>query len=388
MTNSPLPRRIREIQPPVVPLVSALIARRPDTISLGQGVVRYGPPPEVGMGLPGFFDDPASHVYTPDWGRQDLVDALTEKLQAENGIDMAGRAVVVTAGANMGFLNSVLALTDPGDEVILFNPAYFNHEMAVRLAGCVPRLVETDGRMLPNVDAMVVAIGPRTRMVVTVSPNNPTGVTYPRSLLEQINAACAARGIVHVSDEAYEHFVYGEAEHYSPARERASAEHTIGLFSFSKSFGLASWRVGYMLVPERLFEPLMKVQDTNVICAPAISQHAARICLEVGSEYCRRHVAELARVRSLVLDELAALGERVTVPASDGAFYVYLRVNRDLDPFVLTERLILEHAVAVIPGSAFGSRECRLRVSYGALRPEAVREGIGRLVAGLEAVLG
>ena len=159
------------------------------------------------------------------------------------------------------------------------------------------------------------------------------------------------------------------------------------LYSFSKAYGLASWRVGYMVVPEHLFESVMKIQDTNVICAPAISQHAALACLQVGSAYCRGHLEEFAEVRQLVLDALHSLGDLVTVPMARGAFYVYVKVRRPIDSSDLVQRLIAEHKVAVIPGSAFGSADgCYLRVSYGALRPSRVREGIGRLVAGLEQI--
>ncbi|MFT5390986.1 MAG: aspartate/methionine/tyrosine aminotransferase [Gammaproteobacteria bacterium] len=379
-----LPTRIRAIQAPVVPIIAGLIAEHPGTISLGQGVVHYGPPAEAAQVFTSFMDEPRNHLYTPDWGMAPLVSALTEKLRADNGIDMSGKSVVVTAGANMGFLNSMLAITDPGDEVIILAPYYFNHEMAIRLAGCTPIIVSTTVDLTPDLKAIEAAIGPRTRAVVTVSPNNPTGVTYPPATLSAVNALCGSARIFHISDEAYEYFVYDDARHHSPASDSASAEHTVSLFSLSKSYGFAGWRVGYMVVPDALFEPVMKVQDTNVICAPVISQHAALTCLQAGREYSAGFMPELVEVRGLVLAALEGLGNLVTVPAANGAFYVYLRVNADLDAFELARRLIVEHQVAVIPGTAFGSHDgCYLRVSYGALKKQAVNEGIGRLVDGL-----
>lgn len=383
-----IPDRILGIQGPMVPIIADLIQKHPGTVSLGQGVVHYGPPPEVGRTIERFFDDPKNHLYTPDWGIPSLVESLAKKLTADNAIDLSDRSVIVTAGANMGFVNAVLALTDPGDEVILLAPFYFNHEMAIQLAGCVPRIVHTDQRLIPNLEAIDAAVNRKTRAVVTVSPNNPTGVTYPAATLRAVNDLCRERGIFHISDEAYEYFVYDDAEHYSPASGPGSSNHTVALYSLSKSYGFASWRVGYMVVPADLFDPVMKIQDTNVICAPAISQHAAVTCLEVGSAYCRGFLGELAAVRGLALDALQELGDAVTVPSSDGAFYVYLRVNRPLDPLELTRRLIAQHGVAVIPGSAFGSADqCYLRVSYGALKKDQVHEGIGRLVSGLRTII-
>ena len=382
--NGSIPERIRRIQDPVVPIVAAHIQANPGTISLGQGVVHYPPPQAVRTALETFYEQPAAHLYTPDWGYLPLVEALERKLASENGIDMERKRVVVTAGANMAFLNAVLAIADPGDEIVLLAPYYFNHEMAIQLASCVPVIVSTTGALTPDLEAIERAITPRTRAVVTVSPNNPTGVAYSREELVAVNRLCRDRGIYHVSDEAYEYFVYEDTEHYSPASAPESSAHTIALYSFSKSYGFASWRVGYMVVPEPLFESVMKIQDTNVICAPAVSQHAALACLEVGASYARGHLEELAEVRGLALEALGTLGDLVTIPSANGAFYVYLEVMRPLDPFDVVKRLIAEQKVAVIPGSAFGSGErCYLRVSYGALRPTQVQEGIGRLVEGL-----
>ena len=140
-----------------------------------------------------------------------------------------------------------------------------------------------------------------------------------------------------------------------------------------------------MVVPDVLFEPVMKVQDTNVICAPVVSQHAALACLEVGSAYPRSFLPGLEEVRSLALEGLRTLGDRVSLAKSDGALYIYLRFNRPFDSFEVCRALIRDHAVAVVPGSAFGSAdECYLRVSYGALDKASVAEGIGRLAEGLK----
>jgi aspartate/methionine/tyrosine aminotransferase len=168
-----------------------------------------------------------------------------------------------------------------------------------------------------------------------------------------------------------------------------AAEHTLSLFSLSKAYGFASWRVGGMAIPEQLLGAVRKVQDTNVICAPAISQWAALGALRAGRDWCRERVAELARTRELALGELEAVRGVCTVAPADGAFYLLLRVETGLRPMELVERLVREHGVAVIPGPAFGLEEgCHLRVSYGALRREAVAEGMGRLVRGLRAMAG
>ena len=132
------------------------------------------------------------------------------------------------------------------------------------------------------------AITPRTRAVVTVSPNNPTGAVYPESTLRAVNTLCRDRGIFHIHDEAYEYFTYGGAGHFSPGSLPEAAGHTISLFSLSKAYGMASWRIGYMVIPEVLAEAVNKIQDTILICPPAVSQHAAIAALEVGRSFAAR----------------------------------------------------------------------------------------------------
>ena len=381
--------RIRNVQPPVIPIIAELIRRNPGTISLGQGIVAYGPPAEALEALRTFGRTPADHRYGPVEGSPELVEAIRAKLAAENCIDVGPeRRIVVTAGGNMAFVNAMLAITDPGDEVILQTPFYFNHDMAVVLAGCRTVTVPTDERYQLRPDVIRAAITPRTRAVVTISPNNPSGAVYAEPALREVNTLCATHGLYHVHDEAYEYFTYDGARHFSPGSTPGSAPHTISLFSLSKTYGMASWRIGYMVIPEHLFEAVNKIQDTNLICPPAASQAVACAALGVGASYCRERVAELAGVRHLVLDALAGVADRCTVPQPDGAFYCLARVHTSMDPLALVERLIADHGVAAVPGSAFGLTDgCYLRVSYGALDKETVAEGISRLVKGLRALV-
>ena len=377
------------VQAPIIPILGELMRASPGTISLGQGVVSYGPPPEAVAALASFPACADDHRYGPVEGGETLVAALREKLAADNGIrpDPASR-VVVTAGGNRAFMNAVLAITDPGDEVILQAPYYFNHDMAIAMAGCQTVPVPTDADYQVQPEAIARAITPRTRAVVTISPNNPSGAVYPEPAIRAVNRLCADRGLYHVHDEAYEYFTYGDTRHFSPGGISGAAEHTISLFSMSKTFGMPSWRIGYMVIPARLFDAVNKIQDTILICPPLVSQHVALAALRVGSSYCREKVRELAAVRRLVLDALAPIADICTVPRPDGAFYCLVRVGARLEPLALVERLIREHRVAAVPGTAFGLDGCSLRVSYGALDAGSVAEGMDRLVAGLRAIVG
>ena len=381
--------RMDAVQAPVIPLVGEWIRQSPGTISLGQGTVAYGPPPEALAAIPEFLAQPGAHRYGPVEGIPELVEALERKLTAENGFDLSRSRVFVTAGGNLAFMNAVLAIADPGDEVILQAPFYFNHEMAVVMASCRPVVVATDARYQLRLDAIEAAITPRTRAIVTISPNNPTGAVHPAEDLAAVNALCAARGIWHINDEVYEYFTYGDATSSSPGAAPGADAHTISLYSMSKAYGFASWRIGYMVVPEALAGAVDKIQDTILICAPHISQAAAVGALRAGRAYCRPHVSTLAAVRSKVLARLEELGGLAEAPSADGAFYCFLRVRTSMDSMTLARRLIMEHKIATAPGAAFGLGDgCYLRLSYGALAPETVDEGMGRLIEGLRTIVG
>jgi aspartate/methionine/tyrosine aminotransferase len=381
---------MQAVQSPLISIVGELIRSNPGTISLGQGVVYYPPPPEAIAFLSKFLEEPENHKYKPVQGIAPLLSAIEAKLKAENGIEINGQnCIVVTAGSNMGFMNAILAITSPGDEIIIQTPYYFNHEMAITIASCRPVLVATDENYQLRPEAIAQAITEKTRAVVTISPNNPTGAVYSQEALREVNQICQDRGIYHISDEAYEYFTYNGVKHVSPGALPQSSEYTISLYSLSKAYGFASWRIGYMVIPEHLLSEVMKIQDTILICPPVISQYAALGALQAGVGYCKEKISAIASVRQLVLDALKRLEGLCTIAPADGAFYFLLKVHTKLDAFELVERLLREHRVAVMPGTTFGIDDgCYLRVAYGALQKETVAEGIERLVRGLQTILG
>jgi aspartate/methionine/tyrosine aminotransferase len=383
-------RRVAAVQTPVIPTVGRWIAETPGTISLGQGIVSYPPPPEALAAARDFGASPVEHRYGPVEGQPALIDALEAKLAAENGIRVRPDSrVVVTAGSNLAFMNALFAIVDHGDEVIIPVPYYFNHEMGVALAGATAVTVPTTADYQLDLDAMARARTSRTRAVVTVSPNNPTGAVYPEETLRALNDWCRAHGLFHIHDEAYEYFTYEEARHFSPGSIEGAGAHTISTFSFSKGFGMASWRVGYMVLPASLWDAVNKIQDTFLVCPPAISQQAALAALRVGPGYPRAGLNRLNRLRQAILRALREPGVPCDTPDAAGAFYYFTRVHAPMHPLALVERLVKEHGVAVMPGTAFGAAdECCLRVSYGMLDEPTAAEGMRRLTSGLRAIVG
>ncbi|MCE2696927.1 MAG: pyridoxal phosphate-dependent aminotransferase [Nostocales cyanobacterium LE14-WE4] len=381
--------RMEAIQLPIIPVVGELIKNSPGTISLGQGVVHYQPPDTAMELLPKFLAEPKNHLYQAVVGIPELLTALTAKLSIFNDIDInEENAIVVTAGSNMGFINAILAITSPGDEIILNTPYYFNHEMAIKMAGCHPVLVATDANYQLIPEAINAAITNKTRAVVTISPNNPTGVVYSETALKQVNEICRERGIYHISDEAYEYFTYDHVKHISPGSFIKSNQFTISLFSLSKAYGFASWRIGYMVIPQHLLIAVKKVQDTILICPPVVSQYAALGALQAKDNYLKDNIGTIAKVREIVINSLQSLQDLCTITAANGAFYFFIKVHTKMNDLELVKNLIQEYKIAVIPGTTFGMEDgCYLRVAYGALPADTAKAGIERLVKGLQTIV-
>lgn len=376
--------RMQQVDTPIIPTIAALVRATPGTISLGQGVVNYGPPTAALATIHAMTTEAANHKYQAVSGYPALHEAIRAKLAVENGIDAAGSELMVTAGSNMAFLNAVLAVADPGDEFILPMPYYFNQEMAVRMANGVPVPVPTRPDFQLDIDAIAAAISPKTRAIVTVSPNNPSGAVYPEADLRAVNELCRRHGLYHFSDEAYEYFVYDGATHFSAASIAAANQYTLSFYSFSKTYGMASWRVGFVVYPAHLADAMNKVQDTNLICAPMVSQTVALAALKLGKSAIAPHLRDLARVRTMVHASLDTLGDLIEYPKTQGAFYALMKFPGIDDPLAFNQQMTRRHKVATIPGFAFGLTDIKAanyqRLSYGALDQASVQEGVSRFV--------
>lgn len=377
---------MKQVQSPLIPWVAGLIREHPGTISLGQGVVSYPPPEQAIASLQSFLARSENHLYQAVTGIEALKAIIQTKLRKDNQIEIDDHnCIVVTAGSNMAFLNVIMAITQAGDEIILNTPYYFNHEMAITMVNCRPVLVNTDHHYQLDLEAIAQAITEKTKAIVTISPNNPTGTVYSPASLQAVNQLCRDQGIYHLSDEAYEYFTYDGAIHFSPASLPDAANHTISLFSLSKAYGFASWRIGYAIIPQHLLSAIEKVQDTNLICPPVISQYAAVGALTAGVNYCQQHLPAIAEVRELVQAKLSSLPDLCRVSNSLGAFYFFLQIQTNQDDLQLVRKLVAEYRVAVIPGSTFGIKDgCYLRVAYGSLQPSTAMMGIERLMRGLQ----
>jgi aspartate/methionine/tyrosine aminotransferase len=229
-------------------------------------------------------------------------------------------------------------------------------------------------------DDVARALTPRTRAVVLCTPSNPTGATITRADGERIVRELASRGMWVISDETYMHFVF-DGPHWSAASVSDWRRNVVVIGTFSKSFAMMGWRVGFVLADRDVCEQATKIQDAMIICAPTISQIAAEAAVQEDWEYARRFHAEFRRRRQRVAERLADIPSLEWAPAS-GGFFAFVRVDRCTDSTALATRLIEDAHVVAIPGAAFGrSGEGCLRLSYGSVNEDDLERALDRLAS-------
>ncbi len=382
-------QRVQTTAAPIIADLAALAAAcraaGQDVINLGQGVADFPPPPAALAAVRAALADPATHRYSPDPGLPGLCAAIARKWARDAGVTLDPAAeIIVTSGANQALALAVLVCTDPGDDLLLPSPYYFNHEMMAHLSGV--RVVEAplapaEGFAL-RWERLAPHITPRTRAAVLTTPGNPSGAVADPVELARCVRELAARGITVILDETYEYFVFDPARHWSAVADPDLRSHVITVGSFSKSFGLAGWRVGYLFGPPDLVRQALKVQDTLVICAPVISQIAVIAALD--SDY---YPALAVQRTELTARRTALRAGLATIPAltwveTHGSLFAFLRVAGDPPTDALTRRLITEAGVQLIPGSAFGQGGAgHLRLSYGAASVAEIEAALTRLRA-------
>jgi aspartate/methionine/tyrosine aminotransferase len=379
-------QRIRSITPAPMDEINARVAtlRREgaDVISLGQGVPGFPPATGAIRSARQALRDPTTHLYSADAGLLSLRRMVSAWLAEQNHIAAdADTEIFVTAGANQAFMVALLTLLDPGDEVLLPSPFYFNHEMSIRVAGGVPLevpLPEETGFQL-TLEELEPYLERQPRALVVTSPNNPTGAVYDPEELQRIARVAASRGVGVITDETYQDFLYEGAEHFSMASIPEARPQVITTGSFSKIFSLTGWRVGYMIAEPAFLEQALKVQDSMIVCAAVISQIAALGALRDSLEEVPRR-REILGERRLLLQQLLAETPQVRWKPTRGAFFAFVGVEGCTDSAAMARDILERAHVATVPGSAFGqSGEGYLRLSYGSAEKSDLEEACRRL---------
>ena len=349
-------------------------------ISLGQALPGFGPPPAAIAAAQRALATKEAHIYSADAGLEGLRTALCEKLAADGHV--TPDEVIVTAGGNQAFMLALMTLVDPGDEVLLPAPYFVNHEMAIAALGAVPKEVPLDearGFQLRWAD-LEPHVTRRTRAVVICTPSNPTGAVIAREEMIRIVEELATRDVVLFSDETYSRFVYdGERNAPSALEVPKWRRNVVMLNTFSKSFGMTGWRVGYMVADAGVCEQAIKVQDAMIICAPVVSQMGVEAAIRESWDYPLAFRDELEARRQALIDGLARIPQLHWTPTG-GGFFALVRVAGCTDSAALANDILERAHVVTIPGSIFGaSGEGFIRLSYSAVPGDALDDATRRL---------
>jgi aspartate/methionine/tyrosine aminotransferase len=291
--------------------------------------------------------------YAITWGTQRLRDALASKVARYNRMDFDPETeVTVGCGSTEAMIASMLALVDPGDEVVVIEPFYENYGPDTAIAGATPVFVRSGAGFAIDDDELGAAFGPKTRAIVLNTPNNPTGRVYTSSELRAIADFCIDYDTYAFVDEIYEHILYDGHRHISLGSLPGMEERTVTIGSFSKTYSVTGWRVGYALADRRLSGAIRKVHDFLTVGAPAPLQEACAAALEFPDAYYDDLTALYDRKRRLLHDGLVRAGLPCDPP--EGAYYLFCDISGlDTDDVSFADFLVEKIGVAAVPGSSF-----------------------------------
>jgi aminotransferase len=377
-----LSERVRAVPPSGIRKFFDVIATMPDVISLGVGEPDFTTPAQI-------IDEGVRSLragrthYTSNYGTIELRRALSAHLERLYGVsyDPAGE-ICVTVGASEAVAATMAALVDPGDEVILHEPSYVAYLPSIMFNGGLPAFVPTTAatNFALEPDAVEAAITPRTKVLFLGYPCNPTGAVLDEATLRALAEIAVKHDLLVVSDEIYDRLVYGGHRHIPIASLPGMRDRTVLMGGFSKAYAMTGWRVGYVCAPKDLLEGIVKVHQYEIMSAPTTAQDAAVVALATAEADVQRMTAEYDRRRRMFVDGLNAMGLPTVEPL--GAFYAFPSIKpTGLTSEQFSERLLFEHKVAVIPGSAFGpSGEGHVRATLAASY-EDLQEALTRIRA-------
>jgi aminotransferase len=357
-----------------------------DVVYLNIGEPDFATPQHIKDAAKKAIDEGYTH-YSPIWGFPELREAVADKLKREQRIDVSAESeVLITAGAQPGFFASCQAILEPGDEVIVHDPFYSSYEVTLRVIGArivrIPLKEDRDFTLDP--EEVKEKISEKTKAIVLISPNNPTGTILGKDTLKAISEIAKDYDLIVISDEIYEKILYNGEKHVSIASFDGMKERTIIINSFSKTYAMTGWRVGFLATSKDIMKHIAKVHHTMNVCASAISQKAALAALRGSQECINEMVNEYDKRRNEIF-RLANEIRGFKCYKPKGAFYIFPRFQlHKMSSMELAKYLIIEARVATVPGSSFGeSGEGHLRISYAA-SIEKIKIGMNRIKEAIE----
>ncbi len=381
----PVSRSIAMVHPPPITEVQGWIAGRKSPelplVDLCQAVPSYPPAQELLDHMKGLLDDPTIARYTPDEGLAEVREAVCDRYRRIYDARISKEQLCLTVGASQAFWLAILGLCQPGDEVIVQEPAYFDHPMALAILGIrmISAPFDPEGYGIPDPKTIAALITPGTRAILLVSPSNPTGVVTPPEVIEEIYLLAKHRGIAFILDETYADFIPDRRRPHNLFIESNWSDHFIHIMSFGKTYALTGFRTGMLAASSVFVRHLLKAQDTMTVCQPRISQ----LAIKFGAERLDGWVAancDIMRQRHDLFHNLFMQPDNPFRLVTSGAFFAWVQhpfpnlTGRDV-----AKRLVQEAGVLTLPGEVFGKTLTPyLRLAFGNITDEAIPEAVGR----------
>lgn len=388
--------RTKNLRLSVIKQMELRAAKFPDVISLAQGVPSFDTPECIKRRVERALKDGVVARYSLSPGLPELRELIEIHLARENMFYDWQKEIIVTAGSIEGITSAILAITEPGDEIIIPEPTYTSYREVILLAGCKPVFVslnEEKGWAF-ELEKYEEAITPKTKAIFYCNPNNPTGTVYSKEQLLGLARLAEKHNLFLISDEVYKDFILdGEEKIFSLAEIKELRKRVIRVFSFSKTYAMTGWRIGYIHSDESIIKEILKVHDCLVTCAPVISQYAAMGALEMASDDVKLFNRKYKKRRDLICARLDKLNHIFSYVKPTSSYYVFPKIITDKnfniekknDALFLSNSWqfslwLLEHAqVATVPGVAFGENgENHIRISFGKRKRE-INEAFDRM---------
>ncbi len=307
--------------------------------------------------------------YSQSEGLPELRKEIVKKLKRDNNIEAETSQIIVTIGAIEGLAASVMAVIDPGDEVILPTPTYSTHITQVKLASGTPVLIpllEEDGFAL-DIEAVKKAITPKTKAIMYCSPSNPTGTVFPEKTLRKLAEIALENDLTIITDEAYEYFTFDDAKHFSIASIPEIRKNVITNYTFTKSYAMTGWRIGYLHADEEMIAQIKKAHIPFAICAPVASQYAAIGALKGSQDCISEYRQHYLTARNLMCERLDRLESIFQYVRPEGSYLMFPRIlgNSGKNSLEFSKKLLQDIQVSTTPGIEFGpTGESHIRLSF------------------------
>jgi len=374
------------------------LAMQHGAINLAQGFPDFSAPEEIKRAAQEAIAGDVNQ-YAITWGARPLRQAIAAKFARTQGVEVdPEREITVCCGSTEAMISAMLAVVDPGEEVVVFEPFYENYGPDAILSGAVPRFVKLRPAGAGNSDwtfdrdELAAAFSPRTKAIILNTPNNPTGKVFRRNELEFIRDLCVRWDAYAITDEIYEHILYDGAEHISIARLEGMRERTITINGMSKTYAVTGWRVGWAIAAPEVSGAIRKVHDFLTVGAAAPLQEAGAVALALPESYYAELAAGYRARRERLLPALEAAGFRCFPP--QGAYYVMTDISAFgfADDVAFSKYLVEKIGVAVVPGSSFyhnpadGSQQVRFAFCKKLETLDAAAERLAKLKSGVKEV--